>query len=371
MPVYKPAQSPYFQYDFQWKGARFHGSTRCTSRRDAERFEAEQRRRVALGDNARPAITVDEACGVWWQAKGCHLKSAATTEYQLGCLVTGLGKSALLGDITLREFDRYVARRRNGRANASVNREVELARRVWRWCAARGYDVPTIDWGKLLLTEPLERVRELTRDEEKKLFDALPESLRPVVEFALLTGQRRSEVINLRWSDVDLAGGRATLSTKGSRRHTIPLTPRLVALIANQPRVCAQVFTYVCLRPAPPRADRPRRLRGERYPFSEEGWTRHWQRALKAAGIADFRFHDLRHTAGTRALRATGNLKAVSKLLGHTDIKTTARYAHALEDDVRAMMEASDRDFAANHRNSPEVTKVETLKNRRNSRARA
>ena len=99
----------------------------------------------------------------------------------------------------------------------------------------------------------------------------------------------------------------------------------------------------------------------ERYPFSKNGWARKWYKALEDAGIGDFRFHDLRHTKGTRALRATGNLKAVQKLLGHADITTTSRYAHALEDDVRAMMLASES------RNSPEPATVTALKKRAGS----
>ena len=78
------------------------------------------------------------------------------------------------------------------------------------------------------------------------------------------------------------------------------------------------------------------RRSGERYPFTKSGWRKQWSRALKAAGIEDFRFHDLRHTAATRTLRASGNMKAVQKMLGHSDITTTARYAHVMVDDVRA-----------------------------------
>ena len=74
--------------------------------------------------------------------------------------------------------------------------------------------------------------------------------------------------------------------------------------------------------------------------------------ALKAAGIKDFRFHDLRHTAATRALRESGNLKVVQQLLGHADIATTARYAHAMTDDVRDVMEAME---AMESRNNTEV----------------
>ena len=103
------------------------------------------------------------------------------------------------------------------------------------------------------------------------------------------------------------------------------------------------VFTYVCKR------SRGQRRKGERYPFSQGGWRRDWGKALRAAGIEDFRFHDTRHTAATRTLRVTGNLKVVQDMLHHADIATTARYAHATTKDVREAMEA------AQSRNTPEA----------------
>lgn len=63
------------------------------------------------------------------------------------------------------------------------------------------------------------------------------------------------------------------------------------------------------------------------------------RRARRQSGVDDFRFHDTRHTIGTRVLRKTGNLKIAQQLLGHTNISTTAKYAHAAIDDVREAME--------------------------------
>lgn len=358
MSVYKPAKSARFQYDFQWKGQRHHGSTGCTSRRDAERFEADLRRKVALGEQAKPTITLEEACDTWQAMVGDHKASKANTLYQLAFLMAGLGRKTMLHDLTFRDVQDYAARRRAMVSDTSVNREVQLLRRVVRWTTPRGYEVPAIGWGGLLAPEK-RRVRELTPDEQERLFAVLPENLRPLVEFALLSGQRRTEIVTLRWADVDLPGARATVTVKGGDRHSIPLSPRMVAIIRGQPKVCPQVFTYICQRPAPRRKDRPQRVVGERYPFSKQGWARQWRKALKDAGIADYRFHDNRHTAATRNLRSSGNLKAVSRLLGHKDIATTSRYAHALEDDVRTML------FDTESRNSPEPAGEATPQTRR------
>ncbi|MCZ6447099.1 MAG: tyrosine-type recombinase/integrase, partial [Alphaproteobacteria bacterium] len=90
-----------------------------------------------------------------------------------------------------------------------------------------------------------------------------------------------------------------------------------------------------------------------------------WRRAIKASGVSDFRFHDLRHTAATRTLRACRNINVVSKLLGHSSILMTQRYAHATQDDVLDAMEAT-----AESRKTPAESadaEFNTLKNKRES----
>ncbi|MEM6493899.1 MAG: site-specific integrase [Pseudomonadota bacterium] len=344
MSVYKPKKSNIWQYDFQFKGNRYHGSTGCTNKRDAQRYEAEERRKAALGEEVKPSITIDEACGAWYLAKGQYTRSAATVSYQLENLANGLGANAPLHDLTLRDLDRYIAVRRAKVANSSVNREIALLRRVRNWCSDRGYDVPDLKWGSVRLKEPPVKTRVLSHEEERRLFEVLPDSLKPLVRFALISGQRKSEIVTLRWSDVDLGAGRATVSTKGDQLHTFPLTPELTAIIANQPKICPQVFTYVAERSSPRRPDRVQRIKGERYPFSKQGWNRKWRKALKDAGIDNFRFHDTRHTALTR----TGSIEVAQKLADHSDIRTTRRYFHTSEDDIREAMSAAES------RNNPE-----------------
>lgn len=286
---------------------------------------------------------MNDACLAYWNDKGQHERSSKTTAYQLENLCSILGKSRALAAITLRDFRAYTAKRRASVSNASVNREWQLARRVWKHVES-DYVVAPIEWGKLALGEPKERVRELKADEERRLFEALPDSLKPIVEFAILSGQRKSAIVALRWDKIDWANGETTIVNKGGDNHTFPLTPALIQLLLEQPVVddCPFVFTYVCDRPAPKRKDRPARRKGHRYAFSKQGWDRKWRKAKSDAGVTDFRFHDLRHTQATRFMRSTGNIKAVGKLLGHTDIRTTSRYAHVEMDDLRNAMGVSE-----------------------------
>jgi integrase len=120
-----------------------------------------------------------------------------------------------------------------------------------------------------------------------------------------------------------------------------------VTIIANQPKAGPFVFTYICQKSRKEfidskRRKHPARLAGERYPFTQWGWRRPWAQALKSAGIDAFRFHDLRHTRGTRILRATGNLVLAKDALKHKNIRTTLRYAHASDHDVRKALDASE-----------------------------
>jgi integrase len=366
--VYRHKNSPYWQYDFQVKGQRYTGSTGCTSKSAAKEFERKERNRIAEGVTVKPDLTIDEAFGNYWMLVGEHESNATTTKGQLNRLKAFFGATTLIRDLDRAEIDRFVARRRGQKANnterlvsnATVNRETQLLKRVLRRVPDR-YAKPEIDWTGVMLKEAQERVRELSTAEERALFAQLDEDLAAVAEFAMLSGQRRESVITMLWSKVDLTAGRAEVRVKGDKWHSFPLTPRMVAIIANRPKVGPRIFTYVCERPAPKRADRPARIKGERYPFSSEGWKRKWSKALKDAGITDFRFHDLRHTAATRVTRATGNLKIAQKLLGHTTIATTARYAHAAEDDVRNGL------LAAESRNSPgaDATERRNIMNKR------
>jgi len=116
------------------------------------------------------------------------------------------------------------------------------------------------------------------------------------------------------------------------------------------------VFTYEAKRArkadAGYKGDGDARVRGQRYPVTYSGLKSQWKRIRKAAGVEDFRFHDFRHDLATKLLRATGNLKTVQKALSHADIKTTTRYAHVLDEEVAADLEAVQKQGSESRRKS-------------------
>lgn len=355
MGTYKPKGSPYFHFDFQFRGVRYHGSTGCTSKRAADAFERRERHAAALPDLKRPPITLDEACGLYEDHAG-DLPSWPTIEYMIEALLDGLGANVLLSAISQRDLQTYFAGRRSGRANSSVNREIENTRAIWRRADATRYDVGEMpDWKSLRLKVGRRPPRELADKEETGLFKHLREDVAGAVDFLLKSGWRRGEVLGLRWKDVNFPAKTATTKIKGGDVVVRPLTTALVEIIAAQPHASTIegapfVFTYLCEK------NRHKRRAGLRYPLTATALRKPFAEAKKAAGIDAFRIHDLRHTRGTRIVRATGSLAAAKEALKHRSISTTLRYAHVLDDDVRNALDASES------RNSPEVPKSKPKK---------
>lgn len=343
MTVYRPQKSKYYHYDFQFKGCRYSGSTGCTSQRKAEAYERRVREEAALPTRQRPTITVDEACGLY-QDKVGELPSWPTTSYILAALVEDLGAKRLLSDVDQRAFQTFYAKRAKTRRPSTINREIDVARAVWEHADKTRYDVgEKPDWRSLKRKDSARPDRELSVDEERMLFFHLREDVRDAVDFLLKSGWRRNEVLNLRWADCDLKQRTAVTRIKGGDLVRRALTDVLVALIERQPAESEFVFTYLCCR------SRKDRRNGSRYHLTPTALRKPFAEALSAAGIENFRLHDLRHTRATRIVRNTGSLLSAKAALAHKSISTTQRYAHATDDDTRRALDASES------RNSPEA----------------
>lgn len=356
MSTYLPKNSAVYYYDFVIGGQRYYGSTKQKTKRDADRVEAKVRAEAVLGTarGKRPPITLDEAAGlreIYLTERG---KWSKTEDYIIAGAVEGLGSGTYLSDIAQADLSAYFAARAGQVSASSVNREIDSIRPIWRG-VMRTHDIGDMpDWNKLKYKLAERDHRELFHDEEDALFTNLRSDFVGFAEFALKSGWRLREVRHLRWADLNLGQGIAKTVVKGGDTIARPLTEELKVIIANQPKVGPFVFTYVCQKSRKAFVDKkgrnhPARLKGERYPFTQWGWRRPWANALAEAGIDSFRFHDLRHTRGTRILRHTNNLAIAQKALGHRSIKTTLRYAKAADDDVRWGLEVSES------RNIPKV----------------
>lgn len=387
MSVYphKASNDGVYHYDFQIAGHRFHGSTGQTNRRDAEteekRLKAEARAKVD-GEKALlgPALTIEQACNRYWNEKqkdwGPASHKGVLTD--LAWIVDHFGKNTMLHEIddnlvahmvaTRRgDFIKKVMRKDGGShaareaqrrrgvkpvmitvvtdkrvSNTTVNRSTtnHLRRIMMRAHYTWKLHMQIIDWKQHLLSEPQERVREASVEEEKAILGNLPDGIREAVVFAILIGARRMEILNLEWTDIDWFGRRMTLRGKFGKSRVVPIPSDVYDLLWSQKDYHpTKVFTYVC-RNTRFLPDGTHIVRGLRYALTKWNLRKTFDNAKAKAGVKNYRFHDNRHTAATRLLRDSKNLRLVQKLLGHVDIKTTTKYAHADIDDLANAMDA-------------------------------
>lgn len=348
MTTYRPKRSTIYLYDFVMKGERHYGTTHCKTKRDADAFEAKKRAELSLGTSRKkPLITLDAAAANYEDHLRANGRWSGTQDYLIASIVAGLGAERYLSDISEQDLRDHFARRAAKVSGASVNREIEVARPIWRR-HRRTHEIGDMpEWGEMFYAVPQQDPRELGFDQQDRLFAALRSDLHDFARFALVSGWRLREVRMLRWSDLQLGERKARVRIKGGEVLSRVLAEEMLVLIANQVKAGPFVFTYICQKSRKEFVDRlrrkhPARLAGERYSFTQGGWRKPWAAALKAAGITELRFHDLRHTRGTRILRQTGNLALAQKALAHRSIKTTLRYAHAFDEDVRRGLEASE-----------------------------
>jgi integrase len=344
--VRRDPRSPFWQYNFQIRGRRFFGSTKKTTRREAEAVERQERERatalITQTEAARTSLRLDDVAGRYWLEHGQHGAGAANTERRLALMIEFFGKDKLLTEITGDGVARLVAWRRGHRGKApgsllaphTVNHMLETLRSLFSRAKLWGvrFNHEPI-WHKLMLPIPSERVRELSDDEAARLEAVARGDYGTFIAFARASGLRLRECL-LKWSEVDWSACQIRKMGKGGKLVTVPITSDIRELLwplqGHHPEM---VFTYVCER-----AEHGR-VHGQRYPITYNGAKVYWQRLIRATGIAGLRFHDLRHDFGTKLLRATGNLKLVQKAMNHATITTTVRYAHVLDTEVAEAME--------------------------------
>jgi integrase len=239
-----------------------------------------------------------------------------------------------LADVTAQAIERFTGHRKlEGVGPATTNRELVTLKHFLNRCVELGWltSRPKI----ALLEEPPPRVRWLTDTERTKLAAELAQPqrvhFRRVVDAALLSGQRLSNVIGLRKVDVDLKNRTISIpKTKSNKRHDVPVSDALAKVLkealAVSPEKCEHVF-----------------VSGRwQKPYTRSGVTAFFRKLCDAAGIKDLHFHDLRHDFATRVRRAGNGLDVVQALLGHASSAMTQRYAHLGRAELHAAVEAAD-----------------------------
>jgi len=171
------------------------------------------------------------------------------------------------------------------------------------------------------------RTRVLSGEEETQLFSALDDNelVKQIVTIALHTGLRRGEIFNLKWFDVDFNRGLVQVrESKSGKKRIVPMNATVRTLLGGLKRTSEYVF------PSPKTGGKLTDIK------------RSFRKAVGDAGIGNFRFHDLRHTAATRMADAGADAFTLARILGHSDIRITHRYTHATDAAFRRAVENLD-----------------------------
>ena len=311
-----------WRVDFTFKGRRirqFGGYTKCQAQNTLVKMKAE------LLDVARgfkkpdmQDVTFDKFADDFLELYSKPNKRSWTRdEFSLNNL-KAFFKGDMLQGIGAEKIERYKAKRKAEVSPASCNRELACLKTLLN---------KAVEWGRLganpaakvkKLKENNTRERILNAAEARRLIECAGPELQPILIIALNTGMRKSEILSLRWQNVDFIRGYILIEdSKSGKSRKLPMNTAVFEALRGLQRRSDYVFFN---------------------PETEthiKGITRSFAAALKAAEISGVRLHDLRHTAATKMVEAGVDLVTVSKILGHSSIQMTMRYAHPTPENMR------------------------------------
>jgi integrase len=226
------------------------------------------------------------------------------------------------GNLSLRNFgtrliDQFVTKKLDkGNKPATVNRHLATIKHMFskavEWEMVEEETLKRIRRVKLL-KENNKRSRFLSSEEGQILIDCAEPHLKPILITALNTGMRKTEILTLKWENIDLRNGCILLhNTKNDERRDIPINENMRKVLKKLPRRLD--VNYLFFDP----------VSGKRYIDVK----RSFKTACRRAKINDFRFHDLRHTFASHLVMAGVDIMTVKELLGHKSLSMTLRYAH-------------------------------------------
>lgn len=269
----------------------------------------------------------------WWKGQLGHFKLCDVSKDQLYRCRDQLKASHVkanpkLGKLSNARVNRYMA---------ALERLFNVACAEWDWIAKSPVG------GIEKLPEPTGRTRFLTEDERDKLLEAVQKSenrqLYTIVLLAITTGARRGELERIQLKHVDVANQKILVPiTKTKKPRILRLVePALSQVIAAMGKRAPDDFLFASsIKPNQPNFFR-----------------RSWNTAVKRAGLKDFKFHDLRHTAASYLAQHGAGLHQISEILGHSSYHVTKRYVHLIEKDTMTIIEkTASRVFTSGNQRS-------------------
>jgi integrase len=297
--------------------------TKSEAQKWASVIESEMVRGVFVSRAEAEKTTVAEALDryateVSVQKKGCDRELSVIKQMK----TSSLGKMTMAG-IQGKDVAKYRdTALADGLSPITIKRRLSVLSHL--------FTIATKEWGMGGLINPVPLVsiprknnardRRLTDYEEECLIkesEAYGSHLPNIIQFALETAMRRSEIASMDWKHVYLQ--KMTLhipDSKNGQSRTVPLSPKAIQILSSLPR----------------------QISGSVWGIRADSITQAFERTRKRAGIEDLRFHDLRHEATSRFFEQGFNIMEVASITGHKTLQMLKRYTHLKAEDLAKRM---------------------------------
>lgn len=334
MSVMKRGNSRYWYIQFQMNGKTYIRSSRSTNKKVAEQMETDWKSKLHaqqfLGQKDRIAVrsAIEQFCD-----------SKKGTPAYMGLLSTAKVVGRLLpihkdiDELNTHDLERFKRDRTDaGVSPQTIKHDFNLIRGAWKYARKLGYQVNDLEFPQVKI--PKTPLRYLSDEEEVRLLSCLDpmregSGLRPYAErddemkrslqdaydlviILLDTGARYSEIADIEWSRINLAERTIRLwRPKVQNEGILFMTDRAHDVLARREQARTSPYVF------------QNRKGGPRGYVSQS-----IRKAMRKAGLHDCHIHTLRHTHASRLIQNGMSVYEVREVLGHTDIKTTMRYAH-------------------------------------------
>ncbi|HEX8336974.1 MAG TPA: site-specific integrase [Pyrinomonadaceae bacterium] len=327
----KGCKKKHWHYAFSIRGVRYRGSiSEARTKFEADQAENRIRGDVFEGRYGRPSGArdfvsfVEEVYKPWAQENNRSWSTSVC--YTLPPLCEWF-KGKTFAQISPLLIEKYKRDRRESMTNrgtqrkpATVNRELQLLSTIFTLAVRHKAAATNPCKDVPLLPENNRRTRYLLDEEEPRLLGVLtgPRAhLWALVVVAIGTGMRRGDQLALTWSQVDFQRNVINVpNSKTGKAYAVPMDEEVRNILLQLRRQCRGA-EYVFINPETGK------------PYSE--LKKAFGTACRLAGITGLRWHDLRHTFGTRMAEAGCSEATIADLMGHSDPATTRRYTHATD----------------------------------------
>ncbi len=314
MSVSKDKKTGNWQYNFMYKGVRYHRRFKDASHDEVVGFEAiakSELRKTGYDIASENKIyTLSQIIEDYYEYIKNNYTNPENAQVVINRFYSLIGNKPA-NNITISDIEKYRSIRKDKVKNSSINREVDNIKRLFSLAYSnKKIKVnPCNELKDLRIVNPTKRY--LTKEEEKLLLAATNPIMQSIIIVALHTGMRSSEIKHLKWSDVFLEQDYLiALNTKNGKSRELLITPQMKEELLKLPKISEYVFVN------------PLTLE----PYKDFKTT--FIRAVKKAGIPHITFHELRHTTASRLNELGVDLATIQEYLDHADARTTQGYIH-------------------------------------------